>query len=185
MSSDNESQRLDPTLFLGVTSPDGTPTAEPLFAAVHVTQELVDRLQLLADLCITHGLQSVTTTSLPEPVHWDIPADSELSKVSLETLWRCDRDIHSATLRGRRPLPEGGDGSWEDIAHTMYFDVDDARRLREQGYLVEFVEVPGQDEVLGEPFALMVHRRMALMGLWPPVGVQYEVGGAQDEDEAG
>jgi hypothetical protein len=156
-----------PVLILGVSgTPD--PTDAPLFAAVHVTQELVDRFQELTDLCVTHKLESVTTTTVEPPLYWDIPKHSMFADIAdATTIWHIDGDSISAQLQGRRRLPEGGYGHIENLADTYFFDVQDLRQWREQRYVIAFQTFENHDQVLGAPFALMVYERMVEMRLWP------------------
>ena len=157
----------DPVLILGASgTPD--PTDAPLFAAVHATQELVDRFQELTDLCVTHQLASVTTTAVEPPIYWDIPAHSMFTDIAeATTIWRIDGDSISAQLQGRRRVPEGGYGHVENLAQTYFFDVQDLRQWRDQQYVIAFQTFENHDQVLGAPFALMVYERMVEMKLWP------------------
>jgi hypothetical protein len=128
----------------------------------------VDRFQELTDLCVTHKLESLTTTTVEPPLYWDIPKHSMFADIAdATTIWHIDGDSISAQLQGRRRLPEGGYGHIENLADTYFFDVQDLRHWRDQQYVIAFQTFEHHDQVLGAPFALMVYERMVEMKLWP------------------
>ncbi len=154
----------DPILILSVAKADGTPIDAPLFAAIHVTETLVDRLTTLSRLCKENHLAWLATYHLDPPVFWDIAAHG---LIEITTVWHIAGEAHYAELIARRPSAEGSYGLSETIGETPLVDLSEFGNLREQGYFIDFREHQGREAASSEPFALAVIEQMKARGLWP------------------
>src|SRR5689334_1405346 len=96
----NKSVSLDPAVFLGVGTMDGEATE--LFCAFHLTQACLARLRLLTSLCGQHGIKSVRTRDIAQPLYWDIPPGIGLDAENLAWTWRTVGTRHYAELTVRR-----------------------------------------------------------------------------------
>jgi hypothetical protein len=159
--------RWDPVLVLGVTGAPGT-SATPLFAAVHVTADLVDRMRHLYVLCRTYQLDGIRTRSVAPPVYWDVASHSagvELSEAT--THWHVDTQEIHVRLWGRLRMENGNLGPPALVARSRAFDIFDLQHWRDEGYLVALHPLEPVDQGSGAAFASHVYRRMVELGLWP------------------
>lgn len=151
------SRRTNPTLFLGLANGKGTPLTAPLFGAVNVSAVLVRRLRRLARLCERERLERLVTCDVEPPVFWDA-LDDDWTEQS--TIWHVDGTYVYAEFMARR-RKRGGYGKLEVVGQTPLVDLVELEHLRAHHIPMDFRDHEGQDDVLGEPFALAVWSRLA------------------------
>jgi len=157
-------RRVTPVVLLAVQDGDGKPVAAPLFVALPLSTEVLRRLRTLSQLCHRHHLDEVVTTQIGVELYWDFPPGSELEGVVDETsYWHAAGQLHYGELLGRRPHPEGGFQLKELLGYSVMVDIAELDNIHAQSILLDFVDRPEHDAVLGQPFACAAYERLVAL----------------------
>jgi hypothetical protein len=147
---------------------EGRAVASPLFGAVKLTPQLFDRLRGLSELCSAHRLEMVTLLDLDPPVYWSVaPGDDLCGFIEEHTRWAVLGKHHRAELWGRRRLPDGSYSEAEMMGVTPLVLLDEMSDMRSRRTALDLWELEDSEAVLGTPFLVAVHERMAALKLWP------------------
>ena len=156
--SDSESD--DPTLFLALTSGDGTPIAAPLFAAINVTAGLEERMNTLSKLCADQHIESLSILDVVPPIYWDLRDDPDLEVFDGETRWHVVGNTHHAELWGRRRNLDGSFSSTQCLAKTVEIRVQILKSVRKKPEVMQCVDDPGHGDLFGQSFIQTVLERL-------------------------
>jgi hypothetical protein len=162
----------NPVLFLSAETMDGEVCSSPLFAALQVTDSLVQRMRALEPLCRTYNLLSVRFEhGAPEPpVYWEEKPRSRMQDHLVEYVEWCQMDsVAQAILWGRLLMPDGGHGAIEPLARTYVVDLHQLAALRglqpdQHPTGLSFSCHENWHEVVGCEFELEVLARVAELG---------------------
>ena len=155
-----DSESDDPTLFMALTSEDGTPIAAPLFAALKVSARLEERLNSLSKLCADQHIESMTVLELKPPIYWELRNDPGLEVFDGETRWHVVGNTHHAELWGRRRALDGSFSPIQCLAKTVEVKLRILKSVRKKPGVMEFVDDPCHGELFGQSFMLTVLERL-------------------------
>lgn len=162
----------NPVLFLSVETPDGEVCISPLFAAVQVTDTLVQRVQSLEPLCRQFRLLSVRFAhdEPAAPIYWEEKPGSRIEGYLGEYVEWCLMDgVAQATLWGRLQMGNGGHGPIEALARTFVIELHHLQAIRSlppevHPTAIDFSFHENWSEVGGCEFELEVLARVAELG---------------------
>ncbi len=162
----------NPVLFLSVETMDGEVCISPLFAAVQVTDTLVQRLHTLEPLCRQYRLLSVRFEHDEPglPIYWEEKPGSRMEGYLGEYVEWCLMDgVAQATLWGRLQMSDGGYGPIEPLARTYVVDLHHLLAIRSlppevHPTAIDFSFHENWSEVGGCEFELEVLARVAELG---------------------
>jgi hypothetical protein len=162
----------EPVIFLSVALPDGEVTESPLFAAVQVTEALVQRLRELEPLCDRHNLLSVRFehSESGSPVYWEERAGSRMDGyLGTYVEWCVAGATAEATLWGQLQMADGGHGPVEPLARACVVELSQLEAMRavppeQRAAALDFACHEGWSEATGRDFELAVLGRVAQLG---------------------
>lgn len=159
----------EPVIFLSVSLPDGQITESPLFAAVQVTDALVQRLRELEPLCDRHDLLSVRFehNELPAPVYWEEREGARMDGyLGTYVEWCVAGATAEATLWGQLHVADGEYGPVEPLARACVVELHQLEAMRAvppelRSAALDFACHEGWSEATGRDFELAVLARVA------------------------